>query len=379
MRTVPAARRDERIREGATPGFRAQRHPTRGLTEGAVLAALTVIVGAVGLIAPPVAVLLAPLPIMLLVIRWGLRIAVLASVVATLLLLQFFGPLSALSSAALFAPLGLTMGWGVRRGIAAPLTILAGAAGFFSSTIATVAMVTAVLHQDLIGQFIRSQVLAMQMSLSVWQRLGVPSQRTDELRTAISVMPQFLHTVLPAVLALGALLWAYLCYTVARAVLRRVGHELPAVPPLLAWRIHPLLASAMLWITAGLSLLSLRVPPAAGPALNAVIADLFVFGFQGALVGVTWMNRWRIPRFAQVMAGILVLSGDIRPLAGLAVVGILDTWFDYRRLAGPPAPVSAPVLPSTVDPGAGRRATRGIAARKRPRRDRGPAKVADRR
>ena len=311
---------------------------------------------------------------MLLVIRWGLRIAVLASVVATLLLLQFFGPLSALSSAALFAPLGLTMGWGVRRGIAAPLTILAGAAGFFSSTIATVVVVTAVLHQDLVGQFIRSQVLAMQMSLSVWQRLGVPSQKTDELRTAISVMPQFLHTVLPAVLALGALLWAYLCYTVARAVLRRVGHELPAVPPLLAWRIHPLLVSALLWITAGLSFLSLRVPQAAGPALNAVIADLFVFGFQGALVGVTWMNRWGIPRFAQVIAGILVLSGDIRPLAALAVVGILDTWFDYRRLAGPPAPVSPP----PADPGTGRGAPRGVATRRQPRGPRGPAKVADR-
>jgi uncharacterized protein YybS (DUF2232 family) len=331
-------------------------------------------VGAIGLIAPFVAVLLAPLPIMLLVIRWGLRIAVLASVVATLLLLQFFGPLSALSSAALFAPLGLAMGWGVRRGIAAPLTILAGAAGFFSSTIATVAVVTAVLRQDLIGQFIRSQVLAMQMSLSVWQRLGVPPQKIDELRTAISVMPQFLHTVLPAVLALGALLWAYLCYTVARAVLRRVGHELPAVPPLLTWRIHPLLVSALLWITAGLSFLSLRVPSAAGPALNGVIADLFVFGFQGALVGVTWMNRWGIPRFAQIIAGILVLSGDIRPLAALAVVGILDTWFDYRRLAGPPAPVSPP----TADPGAGRSAPRGAATRRQPRRDRGPAKVAHR-
>ncbi|HEX4835410.1 MAG TPA: DUF2232 domain-containing protein [bacterium] len=376
MRTVPAARRDNRIRGGAALGFRAQRHPTRGLTEGAALAALTVIVGAVGLIAPPVAVLLAPLPIMLLVIRWGLRIAVLASVVATLLLLQFFGPLSALSSAALFAPLGLTMGWGVRRGLAAPLTILAGAAGFFFSTIATVAVATAVLHQDLIGQVIRSQVLAMQTSLSVWQRLGVPSQKFDELRTAISVMPQFLHTALPAVLALGTLLWAYLCYTVARAVLRRVGHELPAVPPLLAWRIHPLLVSAMLWITAGLSLLSHWVPPAAGPALNAVIAGFFVFGFQGALVGVTWMNRWEIPRFAQVMAGILVL-GNLLP--GLAVIGILDTWFDYRRLAGPPAPLSAPVSPPTVDPGAGRGAPRGVETPRRPRRDRGRAKVADRR
>jgi len=326
-----------------------QRYQTRGLTEGAILAALTVVVGAVGLLAPFVGILLAPLPIMLLVIRWGLRTAVLASVVAALILFQFFGPLNAVSIVAAFAPLGLALGWGVWRGIGAQLTVFGGAAAFLASTIAALAVTTLVLHQDLLGQFIQSQVQAMQMALSVQQRFGAPSAQVEEMRKTIVVLPQFLRMAFPVMLALGALIWAYLCYTTARVVLRRVGHELLGVPPILTWRLPPLLASTLLWVAAGLGALSLRVTAVGGAALDAMIVNVFVFGFQGALVGITWMNRRQIPRFAQVMAGVLMLTAGFLPILALAILGMLDTWFDYRRLTGSHAP-AAPASASDDDP-----------------------------
>ncbi len=340
-----------------------QRHQTRGLTEGAILAALTVVVGAVGLVAPFVGILLAPLPIMLLVIRWGLRTAVLASIVAALILFQFFGPLNAVSITAMFAPLGLALGWGVWRGVGAQLTILAGAAAFLASTIAALALTTLVLHQDLIGQFVRSQVQAMQLALSMQQRIGAPAQQVEEMRKTIAVMPQFLHTALPVMFALGALVWAYLCYALARAVLRRVGHELPGVPPILAWRLPPVLASTLLWIAAGLSLLSLRGTAVSGAALDVMLVNLFVFGFQGALVAIVWANRRQIPRFAQIMAGVLLITAGLMPILALAVLGMLDTWFDYRRLIGV-AVTGQPAASSDAD---GEAASDGAGAGGQPR------------
>ncbi len=332
-------------------GMTDRRHPTRGLTEGAILAALTAIVAAAGLIAPVVAVLLAPLPIMLLVIRWGLRTAVLASVVAAALLLQFFGPVIAAPIVAAFVSLGLALGWGVRRGLAAHLTILVGAAAFLGATLATFAVFTAALHQDLVGQIIEAQVRASQTMTPLLQRLGASPQQIETMRAmwetvcaehscVPALMPPLVRMVLPPALALSALFWAYLCYTVARAVLRRVGHELPGVPPILAWRLHPLPASVLLGSAVGLNLLRLRFPQAAEAALSAEFAYLIVFGFQGVLVGIAWMNRRGISRFAQIMVGILLLRfGDVS-VAALAILGLLDSWLDYRRLAGPPAATS---------------------------------------
>jgi len=84
----------------------------------------------------------------------------------------------------------------------------------------------------------------------------------------------------------------------------------------------------------GLFLTSLRVPGLAGAAVDAALVNLFVFGFQGALVGITWMHARRLPRMAQIIAGGLVITSGLLPVAGLAILGILDTWYDYRHLTG---------------------------------------------
>ena len=331
-----------------------QARPLRGLTEGAILAALTFVVATVGLYAPFVGILLAPLPIMLLVIRWGIRTAVLATVVAASLLLQVFGPLNAISAVALFAPLGLALGWGVWRHLRAQWTILIGAAAFLGSTLAAMALAMTILHQDLVDEFIRVQVQAMQMALSVQKRLGASAPQLDDLQKTITILPQFLHTALPVLLALGALVWAYLSYIVARAVFRRIGHELPAVPALLTWRLNPLLSPGLLWSAALVSLVGVRNPRTAGLALDAMIVVVFVFGFQGALVGLAWMKQRQIPRFGQVMAGVLVLSVGFYAILALAILGIMDTWFDYRRLgrsSTSSTPGPAPQLATAEDPG----------------------------
>jgi len=50
------------------------------------------------------------------------------------------------------------------------------------------------------------------------------------------------------------------------------------------------------------------------------------------------MNRRQIPRAAQVMAGLFLFTAGLLPLLALAFVGILDIWYDYRRLTRTEAP-----------------------------------------
>ncbi len=329
------------------------RPPTRGLTEGAILAALTVIVAAAGLFAPAVGVLLAPLPIMLLTIRWGPRVAILAAVVAAAVLLQFVGPSNALPAAAMFGPPGLALGWGIWRGLGAELTILAGAAAFLLSTSAVVVAANVLLHQDFIGELIKSQMDALRMAASLQQKLGGPSEQITELRQLADQMPNVLHALLPVILAGSALVSSYLCYAVARAALRRVGHALPATRPILTWRVPPVLATALLWISGGLSLASLRLLSLQTAAFDAMLATLFVFGFQGALVGIKWLAARQIPRFAIVLAGLLLISSGPLPIMAVAMLGVLDTWFDYRKLGPGPGPDRPPAGGAATTGGGG--------------------------
>ena len=91
-------------------------------------------------------------------------------------------------------------------------------------------------------------------------------------------------------------------------------------------------------------LAAMRAPALGGVALDAMLVNLFVFGLQGALVGVTWANRRGYPAFVQILFGVMLLGAGLLPLLGLAVLGMLDTWWDFRRLVprdgGTPVPAS---------------------------------------
>jgi uncharacterized protein YybS (DUF2232 family) len=325
---------------------------TRGLTEGAILAALTAVIAAAGLVIPPIAILLAPLPVMLLVIRWGLRTGVLATVVAGLILLQIFGPLVAFSALG-FGPVGLALGWGVRHERGPAWTVLAGATALYASTLVSVVLAMAVLHQDVLTEFIRLQIASFQHSIALMERLGASSQMVEPLRLLIEAPCGEHHCFVPplealirstglVVLALGALLWGYLCYTVGRSVLRRLGYHIPALPPMLTWRLPRRIAASLVWLSAGLSLAGLWVPALGGLTLSAVFLNLFVFGFLGALVAVTWMTKRQIPRLAQAAVLLFfITSQSALPLLALAVLGMLDTWHDFRRLTRTSLPPAA--------------------------------------
>lgn len=352
-----------------TPAARGQ---TRGLTEGAILAALASVIAAAGLVIPQIALLLAPLPIMLLVIRWGIRTGALATVVAGLILLQFLGPLAAFS-AVVFGPIGLALGWGVRRGLGPGRTVLAGAAALYASSLAAYAVTIFVLHQDLFGTFIQAQISAMQQAAALLERFGGRQQEIEPLRLLANAqcaehhcfaapIEQLVRSTGPVMLALGTLFWGYLCYTVGRSLLRRIGHEIPAVPPILTWRLPRVLAATLVWLSGGLSVAGMWLPELGGAVLSAVFLNLFVFGFMGALVGITWMTKRQIPRLLQAIVTVMLVTSLTYPtLLALAIVGMLDTWYDYRRLTPLPSPPSAPdgatpPLPEgTAPPRAGRR------------------------
>ena len=89
------------------------------LTEGGILAAVMAVMGLIGLYVPflgMMAILLWPLPAIVLILRHGLRWGVMAVLVAAALLAVLVEPMVALRLALAFGPVGLVLGFGYRRG-----------------------------------------------------------------------------------------------------------------------------------------------------------------------------------------------------------------------------------------------------------------------
>lgn len=138
--------------------------PVRGLTEGAVLAVVVAILALMATYIPlagAAAFFLCPLPLTVLTVRHGLRVALLAAAVATGIGTMVGGILIGSSITLAFAPIGLAMGIGIRRGLSSTGIWLLTAAVAAVSTIASALLALFGIGQDprrLLAQVVEESV-----------------------------------------------------------------------------------------------------------------------------------------------------------------------------------------------------------------------------
>ena len=179
--------------------------------------------------------------------------------------------------------------------------------------------------------------LAAQMSSLLQGGSGAKSFSTEELQ-AITEISLKLQPAAVSIFWLGLL-------TVAAMVLRRRlakrGLSKPS-PPLSRWK-SPDLMIWLLFAPAALLLLDQRhwLGEVEGwisdLSLNVVIVMLTVYLFQGMMVLLEKISRLGLPK---LVASLMLFSGLIlaalpagRGIAlGFLALGILDTWFDFRKL-----------------------------------------------
>ncbi|MBI3998138.1 MAG: YybS family protein [Armatimonadetes bacterium] len=318
---------------------------TRGLTEGAILAALVALFAVATRYLPVIGMataLLCPLPLAVLVIRHGLRVAAIAGVVSALVGATLAGPLVGLGILISFAPMGLVLGIGARQGWDASRVVLLGAlVTSISMTVSFLGLLgagprgAAAMAEEMQKTMERSA----EMSASLYARMGLPKAQIEAATAQMREVARQLPYLLPVALVFSVVIAAWLNYEVGRRVLHRFGYRLKPLPPLRTWR----LPAAAVWLVP-LSFLVLVVGTAPGgvAALQGVGRSLMIgtqilFMLQGLLAGLVILGNFGFGRFAQAMA---VAFAMVTPIVGtlLVILGILDSALKVRERWGMPRP-----------------------------------------
>lgn len=321
----------------------ARRIRTQGLTEGAILAALVALFAVATRYLPLVGIataLLCPLPLAVLVIRHGFRVAAVAAIVATLVGAMLAGPLVGLAILVSFGPIGLVLGIGARRGWPAVRTVLAGGVVSFVATVLNYLglMGGARVSMDEMASTMERSV---EMSVGLYARMGLPQAQIEAATAQMREVARLMPYLLPAILAFGALFAAWLNYEVGRRVLDRFGYRLPVLPPVRTWRVPV----AGIWLLLlGYLLMALGSQPGAHAALQSagwsvMLGMQAVFSLQGIVAGWVILGNYGFGRFAQAMAVMLAVAV---PALGVVafLLGILDTALRVRERWGLPRPAA---------------------------------------
>lgn len=322
-----------------------RRLSTRGITEGAILAALVAIFALASIYVPVLGlatVYLIPLPLAVLVIRHGFAVALLAAGVAGAIAALVAGPLSGAGLLLTFAPAGFSLGWGVARGRSALAILSVTALVSILSLLTGLGLILVVSGVNPYRTMFESMQSGQAAALVLYRSLGVDPSRLQLQGQQMAQTLALLPRLIPLLILGGGLVAAWLNYQVAGALLRRLGHPLPALPRATAWRLPSLAVWALPLAAVLVSLGRPRVfspfePGIVAPpqgvipliGLNVMVLLQLAFFVQGVLVGWVWLGGRSVAPAARIVLLLLVL---FNPLMGplVTLVGMADSIFRLR-------------------------------------------------
>jgi hypothetical protein len=271
--------------------------------------------------------LVAPLPLALQRLRHGSAAAWLATALAAALVAAATSVgVSAYFVLALALP-GLLLGESLARGRG----LLRGCTWAFALLVfeIAVALFSAgdTLAQRSVAPF---EHLRSEAFLSELRTGGVPPESITEFTEQVTAMRDAVAVVFPAVWIIGAA-----GVVIANAGLLRL-YLLRRDP---GWledgefeRVRFPLGLVAVFILAGASV---ALPVARPAAYNVLLVVAFFFALQGLAVVAFYARRLAAPPLLRAAVLVLVLANPWAPQI-LALLGLFDNWFDFRRWAEPP-------------------------------------------
>lgn len=317
------------------PLFADEPTPARRLAEGAMLVASAVIFGMSAAYLPLlwiVALFLLPIPLALMVRRFGVGFG-LAGLLATAVIMSLFiGPVGAVSMLLAMGGVGFWYGYAARQKYSPWLTLVLGVV--FSAMGMTVLLVLSSAVAGLgvadfsaqVHNFVDFYVTTMEKNGNLQSVLG--SMTAEEFAAALE---QRVMQMLPASLIMMSMLSAGVAYALNTYVFRRLGYAVAKLPPFVEWRMPWYAMWGLI-----LALAAYLIGRQADITALMVFANNVMYLYEPLMLlsGLTfvywqiffWDMRWML--FVLLFMVIFAFQA-IAPV--LMLIGLFDSIFDMRQ------------------------------------------------
>lgn len=311
------------------------------LAEGALLAAMAAIFAFLGVLIPPLSLItnfLWTIPLIVLIMRRGLRTGALAFVVTTILIMMFATPFRGLSLALEFGIMSLIYGYAFRNKLPVGRTLFYGSLAAMLGTVLVLGLTVLFTGLSLTEMYqetalMMDQMLEMYKQMGLLDRMAQRGITEEQLREAFELAARLSLSLLPGVLVFSSLVTALLSFFLSHIILKKMKFEIPSVPSFSTWRVPWyfiwgfIVALGVLLIGDYYQLHTLKLIGG-----NIMVVYLPVFFFGGLAVVKFYLEKFKVSPLWKGLIIFLVLF--YFPLAAfiLASIGMFDMVFDYRRL-----------------------------------------------
>lgn len=306
---------------------------TRAVTEGAMAASISVILsllnygfGFFGL--------LIPVPLALIVYRHNLKTAIAVSLASAIISsLVLMSPLIGLDIM-IVGITGIALGLGLKEGFSHTRLVIIGVGAAIIAVLLRITTLALITDYDFVAEFLSLWENLSQQYLTIWESTGMPQDLLDKYADLLAKLPDLFKKIIPITILIYGLIDTLICLFFLRVLLKRFGVPVPPATPFIQWKLPWYFVwGYIISKAASILLMYYRNDFLQIIALNLDLFFSAAFCVQGLAILWSYLVHAGVRKSLCVILSVfLLLTGNIIILNILTILGILDIWFDVRKL-----------------------------------------------
>lgn len=305
---------------------------TQALTEGAIMAGITTLLGVLSYYVPFLAIVafIWPIPIVILGKRWGIGVSILSTIAATGLLSILIHPMYALQLGLMFGLLGITLGYAYQKEMGSRRTIVLG---YLVSLVAIVLLLQfygLLTGVNFIDNFAQLTGDFLEQYADIFRESGMEQSLIDKtMEQTENILTRMLE-LFPMMLLITPMIITIMNMFLSERFLKRLGYEVKKILPFWNWTLPNHASFGLLGMVLIVALGQyLGIAKFDMVYLNLITLIFFVFFIQGLAVVAYYFHQKKVSKAFWIIGFLLI---QIMPLLTTFVqfLGLFDILFHFR-------------------------------------------------
>ncbi|MEW9097161.1 MAG: YybS family protein [Clostridiaceae bacterium] len=313
---------------------------TKGTVEAGVITGLLVILALMNIYLPIFSIVgrfILPIPVVVLLLRHNLKVTI-TSVVASGILVGFiYNPLSGLTSAIMFGMAGISLGYCIKKDKDPSFSIFALAISSLIGTIIDfvvyISLISKTTVVGLIDEMVKIMHDSFQSVLNMYSQMGISEEQLKPLIDSFKLLnTDFIIKMLPGLLIMSSIIFAYFTYNITRGILRRLNYDIKEMPKFTHIHVNIKVATIVaIGLLTGIILVRQNIKIGEYILNSSQLILQYIFLFNGLSVAIYYLRiKYKL---SKTMTLLIIMFTLFSPLGMVYVMlGISDIIIDFRKI-----------------------------------------------
>ena len=314
---------------------------TRALVEGAIFAAITVVIGIIRFYIPIIALIsiVWSVPTILIAFRHGFKVSILSAVVSSILVSILTQPIEGLGFFISFGVPGIIMGYLIKKKLKPEMTI------FLTSIVLAICSVVSIyLGMLVVGiditkaysqMFIDMKTAYSEALNTMSGMMGLSHEQILKTTASFDKTLEMVKLILPGGIFMSGVFLSFLNFKLTKLVLKRINFFIEDITPYPRWRLPNKWMAVVLSIIACaiFEIYFIKLPQLYAVTMNIYTIIVLLSVVLGLSVTKFFLDKFTVPK---AFKGILLLLLLVALSNVTMLLGIFDMVFDFRKLRNKP-------------------------------------------